>query len=39
LSLFDHVYAEGSALLDEEREQMAAYLASFDVEPAQAVAR
>jgi pyruvate dehydrogenase E1 component alpha subunit len=30
LSLFDHVYAEGSALLDEEREQMAAYLASFE---------
>jgi 2-oxoisovalerate dehydrogenase E1 component alpha subunit len=29
LSVFDNVYAEGSALLDEEREQMAAYLASF----------
>jgi pyruvate dehydrogenase E1 component alpha subunit len=29
ISLFDNVYAEGSALLDEEREQMAAYLASF----------
>jgi pyruvate dehydrogenase E1 component alpha subunit len=29
LSMFDHVYAEGSALLDEEREQMSAYLASF----------
>jgi pyruvate dehydrogenase E1 component alpha subunit len=33
LSMFDNVYAEGSTLLDEEREQMAAYLASFaDVE-------
>jgi 2-oxoisovalerate dehydrogenase E1 component alpha subunit len=29
LSLFDNVYAEGSALLDEEREQMASYLSSF----------
>src|SRR5947209_16260458 len=29
LSLFDHVYAGGSTLLDEEREQMASYLASF----------
>jgi pyruvate dehydrogenase E1 component alpha subunit len=29
LSLFDNVYAEGSSLLDEEREQMASYLASF----------
>jgi pyruvate dehydrogenase E1 component alpha subunit len=29
LSMFDHVYAGGSSLLDEEREQMAAYLASF----------
>jgi 2-oxoisovalerate dehydrogenase E1 component alpha subunit len=29
LSLFDNVYAEGSSLLDEEREQMSAYLASF----------
>jgi pyruvate dehydrogenase E1 component alpha subunit len=29
LSMFDHVYAEGSALLDDEREQMASYLASF----------
>jgi 2-oxoisovalerate dehydrogenase E1 component alpha subunit len=29
LTLFDHVYAGGSALLDEEREQMSAYLASF----------
>jgi 2-oxoisovalerate dehydrogenase E1 component alpha subunit len=28
-AMFDHVYAEGSALLDEEREQMSAYLASF----------
>ena len=30
LTLFDHVYAEGSSLLDEEREQMSAYLASFE---------
>ncbi|HWB65833.1 MAG TPA: pyruvate dehydrogenase (acetyl-transferring) E1 component subunit alpha [Mycobacteriales bacterium] len=30
LRLFDHVYAGGSSLLDEEREQMAAYLASFE---------
>jgi 2-oxoisovalerate dehydrogenase E1 component alpha subunit len=29
VSMFDNVYAEGSALLDEEREQMAAYLSSF----------
>jgi 2-oxoisovalerate dehydrogenase E1 component alpha subunit len=29
LSLFDHVYAEGSSLLDEERAGMADYLASF----------
>jgi pyruvate dehydrogenase E1 component alpha subunit len=29
LTLFDNVYAGGSSLLDEEREQMAAYLASF----------
>ena len=30
LSLFDHVYAGGSPLLDEEREQMSHYLASFE---------
>jgi 2-oxoisovalerate dehydrogenase E1 component alpha subunit len=30
ISLFDHVYAGGSSLLDEEREQMASYLASFE---------
>ena len=30
LSLFDHVYAEGSSLLDEERAQMASYLATFE---------
>ncbi|HEX3900307.1 MAG TPA: pyruvate dehydrogenase (acetyl-transferring) E1 component subunit alpha [Mycobacteriales bacterium] len=30
LTLFDHVYATGSPLLDEEREQMAAYRASFE---------
>ena len=29
ITLFDHVYAEGSALLDEEREQLSTYLASF----------
>lgn len=29
LSMFDHVYAGGSSLLDEEREQMSAYLSSF----------
>lgn len=29
ISIFDHVYAGGSTLLDEEREQMSAYLASF----------
>ena len=28
-TLFDHVYAEGSSLLDEEREQFVAYHASF----------
>jgi pyruvate dehydrogenase E1 component alpha subunit len=37
LSLFDHVYAGGSPLLDEERTQMSAYLASFEDEPATAV--
>ena len=30
LTLFDHVYAGGSSLLDEEREQLAAYLDSFE---------
>jgi 2-oxoisovalerate dehydrogenase E1 component alpha subunit len=39
LSIFDHVYAGGSSLLDEERAQMAAYLDSFADEPAPAVAR
>jgi 2-oxoisovalerate dehydrogenase E1 component alpha subunit len=29
ISLFDNVYAGGSSLLDEEREQLATYLASF----------
>ncbi|HVY08960.1 MAG TPA: pyruvate dehydrogenase (acetyl-transferring) E1 component subunit alpha [Mycobacteriales bacterium] len=33
LSIFDHVYATGSSLLDEERAQLSAYLASFDAEP------
>jgi pyruvate dehydrogenase E1 component alpha subunit len=28
-SIFDNVYAEGSSLLDEEREQMTSYLAGF----------
>jgi pyruvate dehydrogenase E1 component alpha subunit len=37
LSLFDHVYADGSSLLDEERAGMAAYLASFEDESAAAV--
>ncbi|NJC68733.1 pyruvate dehydrogenase (acetyl-transferring) E1 component subunit alpha [Planosporangium thailandense] len=30
LTLFDHVYADGSPLLDAEREQFATYLASFE---------
>ncbi|MGC9666898.1 pyruvate dehydrogenase (acetyl-transferring) E1 component subunit alpha [Planosporangium sp. 12N6] len=30
VSLFDHVYADGSPLLDEQREQFSAYLASFE---------
>jgi pyruvate dehydrogenase E1 component alpha subunit len=30
ISLFDHVYAGGSSLLDEEREQLATYLAGFE---------
>ncbi len=30
LSIFDHVYAERHALIDEEREQFAAYLDSFE---------
>jgi pyruvate dehydrogenase E1 component alpha subunit len=30
LSMFDHVYAGGSSLLDEERRQMASYLESFE---------
>jgi pyruvate dehydrogenase E1 component alpha subunit len=29
LSIFDHVYAGGSSLLDEERDQLATYLESF----------
>jgi 2-oxoisovalerate dehydrogenase E1 component alpha subunit len=29
ITLFDHVYAGGSTLLDEEREQLSTYLASF----------
>jgi 2-oxoisovalerate dehydrogenase E1 component alpha subunit len=30
VSMFDHVYADGSPLLDEQREQFSAYLASFE---------
>jgi len=30
ITLFDHVYAGGSSLLDEEREQLASYLSSFE---------
>jgi 2-oxoisovalerate dehydrogenase E1 component subunit alpha len=30
LTMFDHVYAGGSTLLDEEREQLASYLDSFE---------
>jgi pyruvate dehydrogenase E1 component alpha subunit len=32
LSMFDHVYAGGSSLLDEERAQLASYLASFEAD-------
>ena len=35
ITLFDHVYAGGSSLLDEEREQLASYLASFEGAPVQ----
>ncbi len=35
LAIFEHVYADGHALVDEERAQFAAYQASFaDVEGA-----
>lgn len=30
MAIFDNVYADGHALVDEEREQFAAYLASFE---------
>src|SRR5262249_29868789 len=30
LSIFDHVYADAHSLMDEEREQFAAYLATFE---------
>ena len=30
LSIFDHVYAEAHPLIDEEREQFAAYLDTFE---------
>jgi pyruvate dehydrogenase E1 component alpha subunit len=35
LALFDHVYADRSAIVDAEREQFAAYLAGFEEEGAQ----
>jgi 2-oxoisovalerate dehydrogenase E1 component alpha subunit len=35
LSLFDHVYADGSAILDAERAQFATYLAGFEEEGAE----
>jgi pyruvate dehydrogenase E1 component alpha subunit len=34
LALFDHVYAEPTALLTEQREEYAAYLDSFEGEVA-----
>ena len=30
ITIFDHVYAGGSSLLDEEREHLASYMASFE---------
>jgi pyruvate dehydrogenase E1 component alpha subunit len=33
LSMFDNIYAEGSPLLDEEREQFIAYRSSFQPDP------
>jgi pyruvate dehydrogenase E1 component alpha subunit len=39
LSMFDHVYAGGSSLLDEERRQMATYLESFEGQPAELVSK
>jgi pyruvate dehydrogenase E1 component alpha subunit len=35
LALFDHVYADRSAILDAERAQFAAYLAGFEEEGAE----
>jgi 2-oxoisovalerate dehydrogenase E1 component alpha subunit len=35
LSLFDHVYAGGNAILDAERAEFAAYLAGFEEEGAE----
>ena len=35
LALFDHVYADRSAIVDAEREQFAAYLAGFEEEGAE----
>jgi 2-oxoisovalerate dehydrogenase E1 component alpha subunit len=34
MAIFEHVYADGNALVDEERAQYAAYLASFEPEEA-----
>ena len=34
LSLFDHVYADPHPLIDEERDQFAAYLSTFEGQPA-----
>ena len=34
LSVFDHVYADSTAILDAERAQYAAYLEGFDEEVA-----
>ena len=38
MAIFDNVYADGSSLVDEERAQYAAYLASFEPEPGTAAA-
>jgi pyruvate dehydrogenase E1 component alpha subunit len=39
MALFDHVYAEPTALLTEQREEYAAYLDSFEPEKEQGAAR
>jgi 2-oxoisovalerate dehydrogenase E1 component subunit alpha len=38
MAIFDNVYADGSSLVDEERAQYAAYVASFEPEPGTAAA-